>query len=253
MLIKPAAIVFIAFASTLTQVHGLAGTSLSMRVSSVELRPRQTKIPRSPNSPRKAAQERRKKEWIDRSVEYYSKVMRENQRVAVGQLKGPLSIRESEKYLALAKKHYFALFKIKNGAPRHAERIYRKIIEDLRRDDSECDNAQLAVTTLLLALVLQRQGDPGKTREVFHNFFRVAVVELEENKECCCSAKVLQAYALFEMKQGNPLMSLDLVSKAIRMDKTLAPVLKWKMFQDALKLPRAQDIRNELRMANVPI
>ena len=51
--------------------------------------------------------------------------------------------------------------------------------------------------------------------------------------ECVCSAKVLQAFALFEMKQGNSLKSLQLVQKAVQLDPTLRPVLKWKQFRDA--------------------
>ena len=50
--------------------------------------------------------------------------------------------------------------------------------------------------------------------------------------KCKCSAKVLQAFALFEMKCGHAQKSLFLVVKAVAMDETLAPVLKWKQFRD---------------------
>jgi hypothetical protein len=56
---------------------------------------------------------------------------------------------------------------------------------------------------------------------------------MDEDKECACSAKVLQAYALFEMKRGHSLKSLDLATKAIKLDKSLASILKWKQFRDA--------------------
>lgn len=160
-------------------------------------------------------------------------------------------------YVIMAAKHYFALRKIKDGKPHHAELIYRRILAELQsqaNDEKECDHAKLAVTTLLLALLLQRlRSSPKDVRSVFLNFFRVAVVELSgpstssppsslsdhplqrnNSKGCACSAKVLQAYALFEMKHGNSRKSLQLVMKAIEMDPTLEPVLSWKQFRDAL-------------------
>jgi hypothetical protein len=140
------------------------------------------------------------------------------------------------------------LRKIKDGKAHHAELIYRRIIGELQQD-VDCDNAKLAVTTLLLALLLQRVGTSAKqTRSVFLNFFRVAMLSHDsknvfatsnnsENgahyEQCACSAKVMQAYALFEMKQGNSLKSLQLVQKAIQLDPSLQPVLKWKQFRDA--------------------
>lgn len=179
--------------------------------------------------------EQHRLEWIDRSMEYYSKVMREERRRNLGQAQDHNDPVYQQEFVLLAKKHYFALRKIKDGKPAHAERIYRRIIQEIQNEDDQehCDHAQLAVTTLLLALHLQRTGAPAKqTRSVFLNFFRVAVVEGGED-ECACSAKVLQAFALFEMKQGQKLKSLELVKKAIQLDPTLQPVLKWKQFRDA--------------------
>lgn len=151
--------------------------------------------------------EQHRREWIDRSLQYYSKVMREERRRNLGQVKKNFDDPEyQQEFSLLAKKHYFALRKIKDGKPAHAERIYRRVISEIQQaaqdEDEHCDHAQLAVTTLLLALHLQRTGAPAKrTRSVFLNFFRVVVVEGEE-EQCACSAKVLQAFALFEMKQG---------------------------------------------------
>jgi hypothetical protein len=222
--------------------------------------------------------------------------MREEQRRKLGQLRTPTTSLASSSTTAaataspvtmslpseddpttfaiLAKKHYFALRKIKDGKPTHAESIYRRIIADMiqsindhnDKEDEEkgCDHAQLAVTTLLLALHLQRTGaPPQRTRSVFVNFVRVAVVGTtgtgtgtttttthadheEEHPECACSAKVLQAFALFEMKQGNQLKSLQLVQKAIQLDQTLQPILKWKQFRDA-QLRRRSLLHNRRR------
>ena len=184
---------------------------------------------------RRRLHERERTEWISRSVDYYSKVMREERRRNIGQVANFDDPRYQEQFANLAKKHYFALRKIKSGNLHHAEWIYRKIINDLSREEQgECDHAKLAVTTLLLALLLQRMGDRKGTRSVFLNFFRIAVLDNGET-ECACSAKVLQAFALFEMKQGNARKSLELVKRAIEFDHSLAPVLQWKQFRDVLQ------------------
>jgi len=187
-----------------------------------------------PARQRQTILELEKKEWISRSVDYYSKVMREERRRNMGQVPENMDQPEyQEKYAVLAKKHYFALTKIKTGKLHHAESIYRRIIDELlQEEEGECDHAKLAVTTLLLALLMQRMGDRKGTRSVFLNFFRIAVLN-NDDTECACSAKVLCAYALFEMKQGNTHKSLELVRTAIKFDETLAPVLQWKQFRDA--------------------
>lgn len=176
-----------------------------------------------------------RQEWIEKSLSYYMKVMREERRRNLGQAQRYDTAEYKDTFTTLAKKHYFALRKIKIGKWRHAETIYRRIIAELRQDDESCDHAQLAITTLLLALLLQRMGLRKETRSVFLHFFRVAVLEQDQHEECACSAKVLQAYALFEMKQGNSRKSLQLVQKAVQFDPTLEPVLNWKQFRDVLE------------------
>jgi tetratricopeptide (TPR) repeat protein len=179
-----------------------------------------------------------RQQWIEKSVDYYSKVMREERRKNMGQISDEMleSVQYQEGFLQLAKKHYFALRKIKDGQHRHAEVIYRRIIDEImnEEEDGHCDHAKLAVTTLLLALHCQRMGDVKKARSVFIHFFRVVVVNGEEDlSECACSAKVLGAYALFEMKQGNINKSLEIAQKAVEFDQSLGPILNWKQFQDA--------------------
>jgi len=188
-------------------------------------------------SPSAASVDRLRQEWIEKSVDYYSKVMREERRKNIGQIsdKDYKSIEYQEEFRTLAKKHYFALRKIKDGKHRHAEIIYRRIIDEImnEEEDGRCDHAKLAVTTLLLALHCQRMGDLKETRAVFLNFFRIAVVEQEGHSECACSAKVLGAFALFEMRQGNKRKSLDIARKAVEFDPAMEPVLHWKQFRDA--------------------
>lgn len=139
-------------------------------------------------------------------------------------------------FVELATKHYYARYLIKNGKLTLAEKIYRRIINELEAEQSEegCDHAKLAVSTLLLALHMQRFGDKKGTRSVFVNFFRrVALTEDDEEVKCTCSAKVLQAYALFEMRNGYSSKSLEIIQKAVEMDEQLRPVLEWKQFRDA--------------------
>ena len=192
-----------------------------------------------------------RQEWNERSVSYYSKVMREERRRSIGQINN--DIFDSEQYQQdferSAQKHYFALRKIKDGQYVHAEIIYKKIIQEIMKEDEDedgqCDHAKLAVTTLLLALHCQRMGDLKKTRSVFLNFFREVVMSEQRNNvnnhhdhddgkhhECACSAKVLGAFALFEMKQGNTIKSLEILQKAVEFDPALGPILQWKQFRD---------------------
>jgi len=181
-----------------------------------------------------------RQQWIEKSVDYYSKVMREERRKNMGQISDQVfeSVQYQEEFRSLAKKHYFALRKIKDGQHRHAEVIYRRIIDEIMNEEEEdghCDHAKLAVTTLLLALHCQRMGDLKKTRAVFVNFFRVVVVNSgdEDLSQCACCAKVLGAYALFEMKQGLMKKSLEIAQKAVQFDQALEPVLNWKQFREA--------------------
>jgi len=143
-------------------------------------------------------------------------------------------------FVRLATNHYYARHLIKEGKNKFAEKIYRRIINELTAesddDDHECDHTQLAVSTLLLALHMQRTGDTKATRAVFVDFFRRVALVKEENGEvhkCSCSAKVLQAYALFEMKNGHSTKSLQIIQRAVKMDADLSPVLEWKQFRDA--------------------
>jgi hypothetical protein len=210
--------------------------------------------------------------WVDKSIRYYSTVMREERRKELGQIadrraavpsttETSTGATEDEttnyqiQFEKMAYKHYFALRKIKDGKPHHAERIYRRIINELLEQEQndadelqhKCDHAKLAITTLLLALHMQRTGDSKATRSVFLNFFRIIVTsdQNDPNHQCACSAKVLQAFALFEMKQGNELKSLEIVLQAIRYDPSLTSILNWKQFRDVQARRRSRITNNQ--------
>ena len=184
----------------------------------------------------KKALQLRKKEWFDKSVKYYSTLMREETRKAKGQLKhSDQDLDTHKRNFSMAKRIYFAKSKIYNGQLNHAETIYRKLIDEIMRDE-ECDHAQLATSFLLLALLLQRTNRVEETRALFVQFFKIIFRDEKEGMECTCCAKVLQAFALFEMKQGNKKKSYRLAMMAIKMDKDLEPLLTWKQFRDAKAL-----------------
>ena len=224
------------------------------------------------NSPPKKATiktskyENLRQEWNERSFSYYSKILREEKRRISGQISDDVvaSKEYQQDFEKLAKKHYFALRKIKEGRYDHAEIIYQRIIRDIfqeQKDVSEsCDHAKLAVTTLLLALHCQRMGDPKKARSVFLRFFREVTRKNninandngEDHHQCACSAKVLCAFALFEMRKGNKFKSLDIAHKAVQFDPTMEPLLKWKEFREVRERVRLRSSSKTPRRKNGP-
>ena len=181
--------------------------------------------------------DRRRKHWINRSLKYYTTVAREQKRRSRGQLPPSFprtSPNELRTQIRQAERHYFARTLIKSGKLGQAEALYRRIIDEIQNDAGGCDHARLAVSTLLLALLKQRQDDVKGARSVFLNFFRTVLTDYPEDKECACSAKVLQAYALFEMKRGHGRKSLEIVERAVELDDELRPVLAWKQFREVM-------------------
>jgi len=203
-----------------------------------------------------------KNQWIRNSVQYYNRITR-----------GAEHVQQSPTYLKSAMENYFALEKLRNNKPRHAETIYRRLMNELHpsntnsntngnHDDGctqhkDCEFSQLAVPTLLLGLLLQREGRFEDARTVFEGFSH-ALEQANNNTNkphaCCCSARVLQAHALFEMKQDNPVRAVELIRRAIRMDRNLRPVLRWKLFRDAVAEYQTvqRDNRQRERQRNEP-
>ena len=205
-----------------------------MSIESTSLQAEAARRSKAPSSYQK-----RKTQWIGQSLNYYNTVMREEERKTRGQIKLERNrktlVEQRRTNLVTAQRLYFARQKIKTGSLHQAERIYRNLIRELMADEDEsCYHAQLAISTLLLSLLLQRQGDIDETRKTFLTFFRIISKDEESgHRECSCSAKVMQAFALFEMKQKNEKKSYSLAKIAVQMDPKLAPVLQWKQFRDA--------------------
>ena len=162
-------------------------------------------------------------------MEYYTKIARGT----------PEDLLESPEHITMAARTYMAHRQVKIGKSSAAERIYRRLVKELASStndgkDCDCDFGRLAIPTLLLALLLQREKRPDQARAVFESFYDMVVTE--GGIKCSCSARVMQAFALFEMKQENPLRAVEIVFLAIRLDKKVRPVLKWKQFRTALAL-----------------
>ena len=237
-----------------------------------------------------------KNQWVNNSLQYYNRITRgaannnnnvnvnvnnnnvqvQNNSVNVNvnvnnnannnQVQGRQSC--SPKYLKSAMENYFALEKLRDNKPQHAEWIYRRLMDEFHHPSKngndndnnndnrsnnnndnaaveECNFSNLAVPTLLLGLLLQREERYEDARTVFEGFSHVLEHESSSKSSskssssshivCCgCCARVLQAHALFEMKQDNPIKAVELIIRAVRMDKKLRPVLRWKLFRDAM-------------------
>lgn len=189
--------------------------------------------------------QKRQRRWIYNSTNYFSTVMREQTRRARGQLPSFSSrqLAHRKRTFDFAKRLYFARNQIKANKLEHAETIYRKMIGSMieeHENGHSCDHSELAISTLLLALLLQRTNKVKETRAAFTRFFRIMHLKTRnsaEKLECTCSAKVLQAYALFEMKQGHTRKAYYLAKVAVNLDADLKPLLQWKQFRDAAGEP----------------
>ena len=178
--------------------------------------------------------DKRRKHWINLSLKYYTTVAREHKRRSRGQLPPSFPRSSPDEFrvqIRQSGRHLFARDLIKCGKLDQAEVLYRRIIDEIQNDAGGCDHARLAVSSFLLALLKQRMKDIKGARSVFLNFFRTAMVDCPKDKKCVCSAMLLQAYALFEMKCGHGRKSLEIAKRAVELDEALRPVLTWKQFR----------------------
>eukprot|EP00540_Astrosyne_radiata_P007977 CAMPEP_0116843130 /NCGR_PEP_ID=MMETSP0418-20121206/11913_1 /TAXON_ID=1158023 /ORGANISM="Astrosyne radiata, Strain 13vi08-1A" /LENGTH=252 /DNA_ID=CAMNT_0004473841 /DNA_START=164 /DNA_END=922 /DNA_ORIENTATION=- len=163
-------------------------------------------------------------EWVEQSLEFYSRARGEGFFRRQQQHDPSFLFSSMQNYLRESKKTE------KNGE----SSMYRRLLESMSEEGNDPD-AHLAIPTLLLGLLLQRQERFDDVRKVFDGFLHL-LPDDDGVDTRGCSARVLQAYALMEIKQGNPLKAFELVSMAIGMDKGLSPILNWVPFQDALSV-----------------
>lgn len=176
--------------------------------------------------------------WIQNSLSYYNTISRGSTEV----------VQSNPKFLRNAMENYFALEKVKNGQSHHAETIYRRLLDELTpaEQKEDCCLSSLAIPSLLLGLLLQREERYDDARTVFEAFSNHLLESGDMDHQCSCSARVLQAHALFEMKQRNPQKAVQLILQAVRMDKNIRPVLRWHQFQEAMSMVK-ETTKNEQR------
>mmetsp|Transcript_13859 Transcript_13859/g.23650 ORF Transcript_13859/g.23650 Transcript_13859/m.23650 type:complete len:340 (-) Transcript_13859:487-1506(-) len=212
-----------------SQIHSRHPSALP---STVSIKPRHETVhpskKRAPPTSQHSSKFPQGQEWIKKSIEYYTIVMRNNG--------ASPSTSSKDEQSRLAKRLYHAIQQVRSGNLSRAENIYRKTIDDIR-NEGNCANAELATTTLLLALVLQRMDNIGEARMVFHRFFLQAVDHIQKYPvhECACTARVLGAYALFEMRFGSVHRSIEIARRAKQFDNGLSVLFTWKQFRDAKK------------------
>ena len=98
-------------------------------------------------------------EWINRSVEYYTKVMRKEGL--------PLSASNRDEQSRIAKRLYHAIQQVRSGNLSRAEHIYHKTIIYINSED-DCTNVKLTTTILLLVLAFECIDNIGEAPMVFH-------------------------------------------------------------------------------------
>jgi len=104
--------------------------------------------------------------------------------------------------------------KLRSGYLSKPEIIYSAIIDDLLnlKEKEEILHTTLAVSTILLAWLLQRMGEIKEARKTFLRCFCIAGMEKRNLEGCVVSAKVLEAFTHSEVKQGQ---SYEFVHSAI--------------------------------------
>lgn len=127
--------------------------------------------------------------------------------------------------LRIARLHSSARKAIKKGRLESARNMYGHILHQFPQP-SFTGTKDMAQTYLLLALLEQRTGNYDGARAAFEEGIR---------KMPWHSAQLLQAYALFESRQGDMQHALQLVRHAVTKDPSLKPVLRWRMFKEAAK------------------
>ncbi|GMH48337.1 hypothetical protein TrVE_jg9369 [Triparma verrucosa] len=178
------------------------------------------------------------------AIQYYSRILKVEPEVLT-----PHQLRKLE---SSGRKVFLARKAISDERPHQAEKIYVDIIDqNLSRPKEEINLPELAATTLLLALQQQRNNDKKAARSTFNNFFKIATEFYSdettirtnpstdhEHEDCICgcgkgcTARVIQAFALFESKNKLRPKSKFLIKRAIEYDRNLESILKWKMFED---------------------
>ena len=143
----------------------------------------------------------RKQKWMNQSFKQLSISVQEAELKALGH---PHVFKSNKSNMITTKGLQIAQHKLRSGYLSKPEIIYSAIIDDLLnlKEKEEILHTTLAVSTILLAWLLQRMGEIKEARKTFLRFFRIAGMEKRNLEGCVVSAKVLEAFTHSEVKQG---------------------------------------------------
>jgi len=151
---------------------------------------------------KKHSQINRKQKWMNQSSKQLSSFFLEAELKALG---NPQPFKNAgSKITTTTKVLQIATQKLKSGYLSKPERTYCKIIDDLLtlKEKDEVHHTTLAISTILLAWLLQRMGEMKEARKTFLRFFRIVGMEKRNLEGCAISTKVLEAFTHSEVKQG---------------------------------------------------
>jgi len=120
----------------------------------------------------------------------------------------------------VARLHFSARLAIKSGREDTAKKFYLLIIYNWKGEITA--ESALPQTYLLLALLEQKRKNYDAARSVF----------LEGTSRFPQCGRLKQAHALFESKYGSISIARLLAHEAVEVDPSLAPLLRWKIFQE---------------------
>jgi len=116
-------------------------------------------------------------------------------------------------------------------------------------DDRVC----VAQTYLLLALQCQRMGDVGSARAAFREGAERFEADADHHDCESCRAhasKLYVSWGLLESKHKNLELAWLLLAKAVRLDRTNVPVLRWKIwdprYNPDMRFGRRLDLAKEV-------
>lgn len=103
----------------------------------------------------------------------------------------------------------------------------------MSEEEEVCDHVCVAQTYLLLALHCQRMGDIEAARSAFREGAERFEADAQSRgcEDCRSHAsKLYVSWGLLESKQSNLELAWLLLAKAVRLDRSNVPVLRWKIW-----------------------
>jgi len=154
------------------------------------------------------------------------------------------SLTGAPKYSSLSRAmrlHQTARSMIRQSKHDSAKRLYETHIYNWEavpkayasEEEEICDHICVAQTYLLLALHCQRMGDVEAARAAFREGAERFEADAKSRGCSDCRAhasKLYVSWGLLESKQSNLELAWLLLAKAVRLDRSNVPVLRWKIW-----------------------